>query len=104
EYAAIAQLIDEAAGRGAEITSQLLTFAPRQPLQPRQIDINTLVADTGKLLKPMLGEHIRIDPVPADDAGSALTDPSQLSAAIVNLAVKARDAMSGGGKLTLETA
>jgi PAS domain S-box-containing protein len=104
QLAAIAHLIDEAAVRGAEITSQLLTFARRQPLQPRGIDINALVADTCKLLKPMLGEHIEICSVPAANAWSALADPSQLSAAIVNLAVNARDAMPGGGKLTLETA
>ena len=104
QLAAIAQLIDEAAVRGAEITSQLLTFARRQPLQPRQVDINALVVDTCKLLKPMLGEHIKIDTVLARDAWSVLADPSQLSAAIVNLAVNARDAMPSGGKLTLETA
>jgi PAS domain S-box-containing protein len=90
EYAAIAQLIDEAAERGAQIASQLLTFARRQPLQPRQVDINALVADTSKLLKPMLGEHIKIDIVLAANAWSALADPSQLSSAIVNLAVNAR--------------
>jgi PAS domain S-box-containing protein len=104
QLAAIAQLIDQAAVRGAEITSQLLTFARRQPLQPRQVDINALVVDTCKLLKPMLGEHIEISAVLAENVWSALADPSQLSAAIVNLAVNARDAMPGGGKLALETA
>lgn len=101
---AITELIDAAAVRGAEITSQLLTFARRQPLQPGDVDINALVTDTCKLLKPMLGEHVEIVPVLAGDAWPALADPSQLSAAIVNLAVNARDAMPGGGKLTLETA
>ncbi|MDA9525246.1 ATPase [Bradyrhizobium sp. CCBAU 11434] len=104
ELAAIAHLIDEAAVRGAEITSQLLTFARRQPLQPREVDINELVLDVCKLLKPMLGEHIEIDTLLASDAWSALADPSQLSAAIVNLAINARDAMPGGGKLVLESA
>ncbi|RXH12470.1 ATP-binding protein [Bradyrhizobium guangzhouense] len=104
ELAAIAQLIDEAAVRGAEITSQLLTFARRQPLQPREVDINDLVLDVCKLLKPMLGEHIEIDTLLAGDAWSALADPSQLSAAIVNLAINARDAMPGGGKLVLQSA
>jgi PAS domain S-box-containing protein len=104
ELAAIAQLIDDAATRGAEITSQLLTFARRQPLEPRAIDVNAMVADTARLLKPILGEHVEIVPVLEDNAWSALVDPSQLSAAIVNLAVNARDAMPGGGKLTLETA
>ena len=104
ELSAIAQLIDDAAARGAEITSQLLTFARRQPLEPREIDVNALVVETAKLLKPILGEHIEIEIRLADDAWSAMADPSQLSSAIVNLAVNARDAMPGGGKLTLETA
>jgi PAS domain S-box-containing protein len=104
QLAAIAQLIDDAAARGAEITSQLLTFARRQPLEPREIDVNGLVSETAKLLWPILGEHIEIRTVFANDAWSAMVDPSQLSSAIVNLAVNARDAMPGGGKLTLETA
>lgn len=104
ELSAIAQLIDDAAARGAEITSQLLTFARRQPLEPREIDVNALVVETAKLLKPILGEHIEIETHLADDAWSAMADPSQLSSAIVNLAVNARDAMPGGGRLTLETA
>ncbi|UQD69713.1 response regulator [Bradyrhizobium japonicum] len=104
ELAAIAQLIDDAASRGAEITSQLLTFARRQPLEPREIDVNGLVVETAKLLKPILGEHIEIVTRLADDAWFAMADPSQLSSAIVNLAVNARDAMPGGGKLVLETA
>jgi PAS domain S-box-containing protein len=104
QFAAIAQLIDDAAARGAEITSQLLTFARRQPLEPREIDVNALVVETAKLLKPILGAHIEIVTRLADDAWSAMADPSQLSSAIVNLAVNARDAMPGGGRLTLETA
>ncbi|MGL9616861.1 ATP-binding protein [Bradyrhizobium sp. U531] len=104
EFAAIAQLIDDAAARGAEITSQLLTFARRQPLEPREIDVNALVVETAKLLKPILGEHIEIETRLADGAWCAMADPSQLSSAIVNLAVNARDAMPGGGRLTLETA
>jgi signal transduction histidine kinase len=104
QLAAIAQLIDDAAMRGASITSQLLTFARRQPLEPREIEINGLVMETTKLLTPMLGEHVEIETVLAPEAWGVLADPSQLSAAIVNLAVNARDAMRGGGKLTIETA
>ena len=99
ELAAIAQLIDDAATRGAEITSQLLTFARRQPLEPREIDVNHLATDAAKLLKPTLGEHIEIELALADDAWSALADPPQLSAAIVNLAVNARDAMPVANKI-----
>jgi len=104
ELVAVAQLMEDAAMRGAEITSQLLTFARRQPLEPREIDVNGMVTDTARLLKPILGEHVEIERLLADNAWSALADPSQLSSAIVNLAVNARDAMPGGGKLTLETA
>ena len=63
QLAAIAQLIDDAATRGASITSQLLTFARRQPLEPREIEINGLVMETAKLLMPMLGEHVEIETV-----------------------------------------
>ncbi|EIG62936.1 ATP-binding protein [Bradyrhizobium sp. WSM1253] len=104
DLAAIAQLIDDAAARGAEITSQLLTFARRQPLEPREIDVNGLVLETAKLLKPILGGNVEIVTRLADDAWAAMADPSQLSSAIINLAVNARDAMAGGGTLTLETA
>jgi PAS domain S-box-containing protein len=104
ELAAIAQLIDDAASRGAEITSQLLTFARRQPLEPREIDVNALVVETAKLLRPTLGEHVEIVTRLSDDTWPAMADPSQLSSALVNLAVNARDAMPDGGRLTLETA
>jgi PAS domain S-box-containing protein len=104
QLAAIAQLIDDAATRGAEITSQLLTFARRQPLDPREIDVNGLVTETARLLKPILGEHVSIETALAPDVWCAMADPSQLSSAIINLAVNARDAMKGGGRLTLQTA
>jgi PAS domain S-box-containing protein len=103
ELAAIAKLIDEAAERGAELTKHLLAFARRQPLQPREIDVNALIVETAKLLHPTLGEHIEINPLLAEDASTALVDPSQLTTAILNLSLNARDAMSNGGKLVLET-
>jgi PAS domain S-box-containing protein len=104
EMAAIAKLIDEAAGRGADLTKHLLAFARRQPLQPREVDINALILETAKLLRPTLGEQIEINPSLAKDASTALVDPSQLSTAILNLSLNARDAMPDGGKLVLETA
>ena len=103
ELAAVAKLIDEAAGRGADLTKHLLAFARRQPLQPREVDVNALIVETAKLLRPTLGEHIEISPQLAEDASTALVDPSQLSTAILNLSLNARDAMPGGGKLVLET-
>jgi PAS domain S-box-containing protein len=103
QLAAIASMIDEAAERGANLTRHLLAFARKQPLQPRAVDVNALTLETAKLLHPTLGEQIEIAPVLAADASAALVDPNQLTTAILNLALNARDAMPGGGKLTLET-
>jgi PAS domain S-box-containing protein len=102
--AGIARMIDDAAGRGADLTRRLLAFARKQPLQPRSTDVNVLVADTARLLQPTLGEQVEIQITLEPDAWLAMIDPSQLSTALINLAVNARDAMPGGGKLTLETA
>jgi PAS domain S-box-containing protein len=103
ELATIARMIDEAADRGANLTKHLLAFARKQPLQPREIDVNALVLETAKLLHPTLGEHIQIAPLLDNDAWTAMVDPNQLSTAILNLAINARDAMPNGGKLALET-
>ncbi|MBW8854254.1 MAG: PAS domain S-box protein, partial [Bradyrhizobium sp.] len=90
ELAAITRMIDEAAGRGAELTQHLLAFARKQPLQPREIDINSLIVDTAKLLRPTLGEQIQIESVFEDENCVAIVDPNQLTTA-------------GGGKLIVET-
>ncbi|MGJ4932500.1 ATP-binding protein [Bradyrhizobium sp. HKCCYLS2038] len=103
QLAGIANMISSAAERGADLTRHLLAFSRRQPLQPRATDINTLVVDAARLLRPTLGEQIEIESMLADDSAPALIDPSQLSTAILNLALNARDAMPDGGKLTLET-
>ena len=103
ELAEITKLIDEAASRGAALTQHLLAFARKQPLQPADVDVNALIVDTVKLLKPTLGELIAIDFVPGDDVAAALVDPSQLVTALLNLALNARDAMPDGGQLTIET-
>jgi len=103
ELAAIATMVGEAAQRGAELTQRLLAFARKQPLHPRATDTNELVISTARLLRPTLGEQIEIESMLEEDAWPALVDPGQLTTAIVNLAVNARDAMPNGGKLTLET-
>jgi PAS domain S-box-containing protein len=103
QLVAIANMIDEAAERGAGLTRHLLAFARKQPLQPREVDVNALILETAKLLQPTLGEQIEIAPLLAADAWTALVDPSQLTTTILNLALNARDAMPGGGKLALET-
>jgi signal transduction histidine kinase/CheY-like chemotaxis protein len=103
ELVQIANMISAAATRGADLTQHLLAFARRQPLQPRNIDVNAMVRDAAQLLRSTLGEQIDIETMLTPDCAPALIDPSQLSTAILNLALNARDAMPDGGKLTLET-
>jgi signal transduction histidine kinase/ActR/RegA family two-component response regulator len=103
DLAQIAAMVDGAAQRGADLTQRLLAFARKQPLHPRATDINELVMGAARLLRPTLGERIEIESMLAGDAWPALVDPGQLTTALVNLAVNARDAMPNGGKLTLET-
>jgi PAS domain S-box-containing protein len=103
ELVSIAKLIDEAADRGANLTRHLLAFARKQPLRPREIDVNSLVLEAAKLLHPTLGEQVQIKPILAEDAWTAMVDPSQLTTAVLNLALNARDAMPNGGKLAIET-
>ncbi len=103
ELEAIAKMIDDAAERGGQLTKHLLAFARKQPLQPREIDVNALVLEAAKLLRPTLGEHIQIQSILAEDAWPALVDPNQLTTAILNLALNARDAMPSGGSLAIET-
>jgi signal transduction histidine kinase/CheY-like chemotaxis protein len=101
--AQITDMIGAAAARGADLTKHLLAFSRRQPLQPRNVDVNAVVVDAARLLRSTLGEQIEIESMLAHDSAPALIDPSQLSTAILNLALNARDAMPNGGKLTLET-
>jgi PAS domain S-box-containing protein len=102
QLAAITTLISAAADRGAELTGQLLAFARKQPLQPRETDINGLMIEAAKLLRSALGEQIEVETIVRRDVWAALVDPSQLSSALLNLAINARDAMPEGGKLLLE--
>jgi CheY-like chemotaxis protein len=85
------------------VTKHLLAFSRQQPLQPREADLNTLVQDTARLLRPSLGEQIEIDTALEPDAWPAFIDPNHMATALLNLAVNARDAMPDGGKLMLET-
>jgi PAS domain S-box-containing protein len=101
------ELADEAlkaALRGAELTRRLLAFARRQPLAPKRVAINELVANIVKLLERMLGERVAIMLNLASSVWPAVVDPTQLEAAITNIATNARDAMPDGGSLTITTA
>jgi PAS domain S-box-containing protein len=98
-----AELIDQAAERCSELIQHLLAFARRQPLQPRNVDINGTVLDMAKLLRPTLGEQIEINSTLDPEVTTSHIDPSQLANSVLNMAINARDAMPGGGKLLLET-
>ena len=93
-----------AARQAAALTQRLLAFARRQPLDPRPVDANRLVASMEEMLGRTLGPTIELTTALSDDVWLALCDPNQLENAILNLAINARDAMPDGGRLTIETA
>jgi two-component system NtrC family sensor kinase len=93
----------QAAGRAAELTKRLLAFSRSQPLDPRPIDANRLVAGMSDLLDRTLGETIAVETVRSAGLWLTEADGPQLEAAILNLAINARDAMADGGKVTIET-
>ncbi len=98
------QEIQNAAGRAAALTQQLLAFSRKQILQPRLLDLNAVVNGTVRMLGRLIGENI--EPVTAldPDVGQARADPTQIEQVILNLAVNARDAMPTGGTLKIGTA
>jgi signal transduction histidine kinase len=93
-----------AAERAAALTQRLLAFARQQPLAPRRLDANRMIVNMSDLLHSTLGEQIHIETVAAAGLWTIHADPQQLENALINIAVNARDAMPGGGKLTIETA
>jgi len=99
-----AEEVLKAADRAAAITNQLLAFSRRQIIQPRVINVNTVIAQTEKMLRRLLGEDIQLVFDLHADIGNIRADPNQIEQAIVNLAVNARDAMPTGGRISVETA
>jgi PAS domain S-box-containing protein len=95
--------IGATAGRAASLTKQLLAFSREQVLQPRVIDLSAVVDDTGRLLRRVIGEDVALEMELEADLPPVRLDPGQLEHVIVNLAVNARDAMPGGGTLSLRT-
>ena len=93
-----------ASERAANLTQQLLAFARRQPLKPKAVAINQLLTGWVDLIRRTLPESILIRRIEDPEAGSSEIDRNQLESALLNLAVNARDAMPGGGTLTIETA
>jgi two-component system cell cycle sensor histidine kinase/response regulator CckA len=96
--------IEKAAGHSKDITSQLLAFSRKQMIAPKLVNLNELVANTKPALSHLIGEDIDFRFRPAPDLWKMRFDPSQVDQILVNLAVNARDAMPGGGALTVETA
>jgi PAS domain S-box-containing protein len=103
ELQRVAKLIIEAADRCADLIQHLLAFARKQPLKPRNVDINAAITDIAKLLRPTLGQQIQIETALEQGAMTSHIDPSRLTNAVLNMAINARDAMPAGGKLLLET-
>lgn len=94
----------EAVERGATLASQLLAFGRRQALRPEPVNLGTMVRSTDDLLRRALGETIEVETVVSGGLWNAFVDAHQLENVLLNLAINARDAMSDGGKLTIELA
>ena len=95
--------IQKAGNRAAALTQQLLAFSRKQVLAPKVIDLNMVVSDVEKMLRRLIGEDIDLKIVLGEALGMVKADRSQIDQVILNLAVNARDAMPGGGKLVIET-
>ncbi|MGA7561045.1 MAG: PAS domain S-box protein [Terriglobales bacterium] len=98
------QSIQQAADRAATLTRQLLAFSRKQLLELKVIDVNTVVGDMERLLRPLIGENIELITRLSTQTGHTRADAGQLEQVIMNLVVNAKDAMPEGGKLTLQSA
>jgi signal transduction histidine kinase/CheY-like chemotaxis protein/HAMP domain-containing protein len=95
--------IERAGDRAAALTGQLLSYARRQMIAPKLVQLNALMQNLENLLKRLLGEDVALETRYANDLWPARIDPGQFEQVIINLAVNGRDAMPNGGRLTLET-
>ena len=110
EYAPVQPLhdyVDEilrASDRAGALTNQLLTFSRRQVMQPRIINLNTVIAQGQKMLRRLIGEDVELVLHADPEIGNIKADPNHIEQALVNLVVNSRDAMPTGGRITIETA
>jgi PAS domain S-box-containing protein len=95
--------IERAGQSAAHLTHQLLAFARREVIQPKSLDVNSVVGEMGPMLRRTLGEHIEVEIHLGSGVSPVLFDPGQLEQVLMNLVVNARDAMPDGGRLTIET-
>ncbi len=95
--------IKRAGERAASLTRQLLAFARREVIQPQVLDLDTVITAVEEMLRRTIGEHVELVFSLAGDLWPILADPGQLEQVLVNLALNARDAMPGGGTLTVDT-
>ena len=103
EVLPLVEMIRTAGERGAELTRHLLAFARRQALEPRTVRPNELIDGMHNLLQRTLGENIELAVEHASDVSMVSVDPAQFESALLNLCINARDAMSDGGRLLVET-
>jgi len=101
---ALLEMVSQASSHAADLTARLLAFARQQPLDPVAVDINELIEELNPIMRRSLGEVIQIHFDRGDSVWASRVDRSQLSAALLNLAINARDAMPSGGSLFIETA
>jgi PAS domain S-box-containing protein len=99
-----AEAIQQASDRATTLTRQLLAFSRKQLLELKVIDVNAIVADMERLLRPLIGEDIELTTSLAPNIGCTRADAGQLEQVIMNLVVNAKDAMPSGGKICIRTA
>jgi two-component system, cell cycle sensor histidine kinase and response regulator CckA len=92
-----------AALRSSDLTRRLLTFARRQVLQPRVLDVNEVIGESVRLMRPLLSEEIAFEWLPGASLWRVMADDSQLQQAVANLCVNARDAIEGIGRIVIRT-
>ncbi|HKS75637.1 MAG TPA: PAS domain S-box protein [Terriglobales bacterium] len=98
------EAIQQAADKATTLTRQLLAFSRKQLLELKVVEVNAIVADIERLLRPLIGENIELSTRLASDLGRTRADAGQIEQVIMNLVVNAKDAMPDGGRITIQTA